>query len=353
VLASRQLPENGSTAGVALTGVLGPGVTRAISVRGAWRTAAALYALGALSTILALLLLEKEISPAIYATTAGGVLAALACLGLSARWPDPRWLAVIPVLAVIQVTIGVAVTDYVLSYLYFFVALWVAVVFPTPRQMVPYLGLIAAAVLIAFAWTNGPTEHRALWLLAVGPPVILAAIVVGRITANLQASKETYRKLSRIDGLTGVGNYRALIERLNHETARHARRERPFALLSLDLDDFKAVNEAEGHRMGDLALAVVGATIELAVRTEDTVCRQGGDEFSVVAPETGVGQAAVLATRIEKALERVRCGPFRLTATIGTAMFPRDGTDAAELLEAADAALRGGKPRSTRRVRLP
>ena len=61
-----------------------------------------------------------------------------------------------------------AVTDYVLSYLYFFVALWVAVVFPTPRQMVPYLGLIAAAVLIAFAWTNGPTEHRALWLLAVG-----------------------------------------------------------------------------------------------------------------------------------------------------------------------------------------
>ena len=332
--------------------MLGSGVPRAISVRGAWRAAAILFAGTSATTILALLLLDKEIDPGIYITSAIGALIAAACLELSARWADPRWLSALTLLSVIQVTIGVTATDYVLSYLYFFVALWVAVVYPSPRQMAPYLGLITAAVLLAFAWTTGPTEHRALWLLAVGPPVIFVAIIVGRIIANLHASKETYRRLSRVDGLTGVGNYRALIERLNEETARHSRRGRPFALLTLDLDDFKAVNETEGHRMGDLALAVVGAAIELAVRAEDSVCRQGGDEFSVIAPETDEKQATVLAKRIQDTLERVRCGPFRLTATIGAAMYPRDGIEPAALIDAADEALRSGKSASSRRLRV-
>ncbi len=137
---------------------------------------------------------------------------------------------------------------------------------------------------------------------------MLTALVVGRLTSGLEASREAYRRLSSEDGLTGVGNYRSLIERLRHETARHQRRNREFAVLTLDLDNFKAVNETQGHLVGDLLLAIVGSMIDLKVRTEDAVFRQGGDEFSVIAPETGRDQAEELARRIEDAVSRDQLG---------------------------------------------
>ena len=165
------------------------------------------------------------------------------------------------------------------------------------------------------------------------------ALVVGRLTAGLEESREVFRRLSTEDGLTGVGNYRSLIERLRHETARHERRGREFAVLTLDLDNFKTVNETQGHLVGDLVLAIVGSMLDLKVRTEDTVFRQGGDEFAVVAPETGRAQAERLAERIEYSISRISSGDLQLSASIGCAVFPRDGSEPGELLDAADAAL--------------
>ena len=148
-----------------------------------------------------------------------------------------------------------------------------------------------------------------------------------------------YQQAATEDGLTGVGNYRSLIERLRHETARHHRRSREFALLTLDLDNFKHVNESQGHLVGDLVLAIVGSMIDLKVRTEDAVFRQGGDEFSVIAPETDRYQADLLASRIEQAINRVSSGELRLSASVGVAVFPHDGYEPGELLDSADAAL--------------
>jgi diguanylate cyclase (GGDEF)-like protein len=134
-----------------------------------------------------------------------------------------------------------------------------------------------------------------------------------------------------------------LVERLREETARHKRRGREFALLTLDLDDFKAVNETQGHLVGDLVLAIVGSMIDLKVRTEDQVFRQGGDEFSVIAPETGRHQAELLAGRIESSLKRITSGSVQMSATVGSAVFPQDGNSPGELLDAADSALRSRK----------
>jgi diguanylate cyclase (GGDEF)-like protein len=173
--------------------------------------------------------------------------------------------------------------------------------------------------------------------------VIFIAVVVGRLTTNLEASRDAYRRLSTEDGLTGVGNYRSLIERLREETARHHRRGREFAVLTLDLDDFKMVNETQGHLVGDLVLAIVGSLIDLKVRTEDSVYRQGGDEFSVIAPETGRREAELLAHRIESALTRITSGEVRMSASVGTAVFPHDGAAPGELLDAADTTLRSRK----------
>jgi diguanylate cyclase (GGDEF)-like protein len=250
-----------------------------------------------------------------------------------------RWLAAVPVVATIQIAVVVGITHVVFTYLYFFVALYVALVFPTYRRMAFFLGVILLALLVPFLYEDEPARRTLLWVLAVAPGIILIPAVIGRLTTNLEQSREAYRRLSSEDALTGVGNYRSLIERLRHETARHHRRGREFSILTLDLNDFKMVNETQGHLVGDMLLAIVGSMIDLKVRTEDAVFRQGGDEFSVIAPETGRYQAEQLASRIEDGLARISSGPVQLSASVGCAVFPHDGTDPGELLDAADAAL--------------
>lgn len=316
---------------------------RAITLRGAWRLAGLLFIVGSISTIPGTFLLEKDFEPWMYSLTALAVLSGLVCLILPWWRIDDRWLSVVPVLATVQIAVALAVTHYVFAYLFFFVAIYVALVFPTLRRQAPFLVLIMVALLVPFAYDTEPVRRTTLWALAVAPGVMFIAIVVGRLTANLEASRDAYRRLSSEDGLTGVGNYRSLVERLREETARHQRRGREFALLTLDLDDFKMVNETQGHLVGDLVLAIVGSMIDLKVRTEDQVFRQGGDEFSVIAPETGRQQAELLARRIGESLNRITSGSVRMSATVGCAVFPHDGTTPGGLLDAADSALRSGK----------
>jgi diguanylate cyclase (GGDEF)-like protein len=329
------------------------GRARAISLVGAWRLAGVLFIGGALSTIPALFLLEEPADPWVFALTAFAVAMGAVCLLIPNPPYDERWLAAIPVVGTIQVAIAVAATDYVFTYLYFLVALYAAVVFPRLREMAPYLGLIAIGLLLPFAYQDEPARQTALWLLAVAPGVLFIAIVVGRLTAHLEASREAYRRLSGEDGLTGVGNYRSMVEMLRHEIPRHRRHGREFTLLTLDLDNFKAVNEIHGHLTGDLVLAVIASTIELRVRTEDVVFRQGGDEFAVLAPETGREQAERLAERIAEALNQISSGRVQLSASIGMAVFPHDGVEPGELLDNADASLRYGKRGGGRLIRLP
>jgi diguanylate cyclase (GGDEF)-like protein len=312
---------------------------RAISLRGAWRLAGFLFIAGTLSTVPGTLLLEKDFETWMYSLTVLGVLSGLVCLAVPWTRVSERWLAVVPVVATIQIAVVVAITHVVFTYLYFFVALYVALVFPTYRRMAFFLGVILLALLVPFLYEDEPARRTLLWVLAVSPGIILIPAVVGRLTTNLEQSREAYRRLSSEDALTGVGNYRSLIERLRHETARHQRRGREFAILTLDLNDFKAVNETQGHLVGDMLLAIVGSMIDLKVRTEDAVFRQGGDEFSVIAPETGRYQAELLAGRIEDGLARISSGSVQLSASVGCAIFPHDGADPGELLDAADAAL--------------
>jgi diguanylate cyclase (GGDEF)-like protein len=298
---------------------------------------------GALSTLPALLLLEQPHESWVYGLTVLGVASGLICLALP--WPrvDERWLGLVPILATVEIALAIAATDYVFSYLYFFIAIYVALVFPTVRRMAPFLALIGIALVVPFLYEDESVRTTMLWVLAVAPGVMFIAVVVARLTANLEASREQYRRLSGQDGLTGVGNYRSLIQRLRHETARHRRRSREFAILTLDLNDFKAVNETQGHLVGDLLLAIVGSMLDLKVRSEDAVFRQGGDEFSVIAPETDRDEARQLAARIDSALAGITSGTVRLSASIGVAVFPHDGSEPGELLDAADSSLRSRK----------
>jgi diguanylate cyclase (GGDEF)-like protein len=180
------------------------------------------------------------------------------------------------------------------------------------------------------------------------PSLILAAVVIVALREQLEHSREAYRFLSRHDPLTGVGNYRLLHQALTAELARHARADRRFALILLDLDDFKGVNDSFGHLAGDRILCNVAEVLKESIRPGDTIARHGGDEFSVIAPETSAAEASTLALRLEAAVQRVVAGGASLTASSGCAIYPEAGQSVDELFGVADDALKREKrPRSS------
>jgi diguanylate cyclase (GGDEF)-like protein len=171
------------------------------------------------------------------------------------------------------------------------------------------------------------------WPVATGCFAAVAALALSHARRS--------ERLARRDPLTGVGNYRRLHERLHQAVAADPRR---FAVLTLDVDRFKQINEEFGHLEGDRLLHEVGRALTDSVRGQDVVARQGGDEFSIVAPETDEAGAALLAQRIERALASIEAADHApVRASIGFAVFPDDGTTPEDLLEKADRELRRTK----------
>jgi diguanylate cyclase (GGDEF)-like protein len=176
-------------------------------------------------------------------------------------------------------------------------------------------------------------------LAVVGAGILLLA-------RRLQASHEALWALARRDELTGVGNYRGLHERLGEEIARHRRHAREFALVLLDLDGFKAINERFGHLEGDRLLAEIGAALSDEVRVGDSVFRQGGDEFAVIVPEANAEEAEEVAARLRDRVGRRGFGSDEerpVSAATGFAMFPADGASVEDLLGFADVDLFSAK----------
>jgi diguanylate cyclase (GGDEF)-like protein len=156
------------------------------------------------------------------------------------------------------------------------------------------------------------------------------------------------RKLADHDQLTGFFNHRYLHERLGEEVVRAQRTKRPLAVLMLDLDDFKLVNDTFGHLFGDRVLVHVAGRIRETMRYSDVPARYGGDEFAIILPETDAPAARRAAERILGAL---RDAPFQaegrlpvpVQASIGVAVHPHDGRTGTELIAAADRALYDSK----------
>jgi diguanylate cyclase (GGDEF)-like protein len=155
---------------------------------------------------------------------------------------------------------------------------------------------------------------------------------------------EATRALADRDPLTGFFNHRYLHERLGEEILRAQRSHAPLALLMIDLDDFKLVNDTLGHLFGDEVLRWAAEQIRAELRGSDIAARYGGDEFAVVLPDTSADGARDVGERIVAALRdrpyrAEGRGPVPIGASIGTASFPVDGRTAQALIAGADAAL--------------
>jgi diguanylate cyclase (GGDEF)-like protein len=153
---------------------------------------------------------------------------------------------------------------------------------------------------------------------------------------------EEVKALSIRDGLTGLYNYRHFWEMLVHEVELSRRYGSPMALLFLDLDNFKVINDTLGHPQGDLVLKALAAYLQDAVRHADLVCRYGGEEFVLLLPRTATDQALSLAERLRQKIAeltfRLADLEVKVTVSIGVAGL-EEGMSGEDLLEVADAAL--------------
>ena len=176
-----------------------------------------------------------------------------------------------------------------------------------------------------------------------------AAVSLGNVALHKQLARQ-----ATTDELTGLLNHRRLHEALSDELEHGPRFRKPVALVLLDIDDFKRVNDTHGHQCGDEVLYAVARAVESGAREGDHVARYGGEEIAVVLPHAGLAQAKVVAERIRRRIESVAVslpggGFVRPTASLGVAVLAGGG-DKAALIAAADAALydakRAGKNRT-------
>jgi diguanylate cyclase (GGDEF)-like protein len=163
------------------------------------------------------------------------------------------------------------------------------------------------------------------------------------VEAFLEERTAELRSLADLDGLTGLFNHRAFQARLSEELERAERYPEPVTIALLDLNAFKAVNDAWGHPFGDRVLHRCAQQFRVGVRTNDIVCRYGGDEFAIIFPHTSARQASRLVARLQDRLEKLgESGeaPAGLGFSVGLASCPEDGCHPTPLIDMADRRLR-------------
>jgi len=186
-------------------------------------------------------------------------------------------------------------------------------------------------------------------LVEANEQLALAAIHAETVAETAVSQLSDLARSSQRDPLTNLPNRGLMLDRLDNAIAAARRHETRIAVLFIDLDNFKHINDTLGHAVGDQALKLAARRLQSAVRSSDTVSRHGGEEFLALLPEiSAAADAAVIAEKLLRALAApARVGGHRLhlSASIGITIYPEDAEDAQRLIGRADAAMYRSKRR--------
>ncbi len=227
----------------------------------------------------------------------------------------------------------------------------------------------ASAHLSVETWCDMPRAGKRRYLAVDASPIfdqhgqVTAVVESLRDLTDEKMAQMALEKLATRDGLTGLANRRCFDDTLNAEWQRALRQQQPLSLLMVDVDNFKAYNDAHGHLGGDECLKRIATAVASEMRANDLVARYGGEEFAVILPNQSLKGAAIVAERIRRRVEQLRVplyGPAaptllqHVTVSIGaaTAIAGADN-DASQLVAIADAALYRAKHLGRNRISLP
>ncbi|MGH7607356.1 MAG: MASE1 domain-containing protein [Gemmatimonadales bacterium] len=234
------------------------------------------------------------------------------------------------------------------------VLIWAALRF-NPRATSSVMLIIAVVAIARTTGGFGPFARmsmpEALALLLVWTAITaVTALMLAAVVAAQRDVEGAWRELASTDPLTGLANHRQMVQALEAEIKRSRRTGQPLAVVLLDLDRLKQINDRHGHLAGSLAIRRVAEALLGSCRGTDTAARFGGDEFALVLPETGEAAAWHVARGIVDRLATDVEQP-NLSISVGVAVYPGNGETVEALLNAADVALYETKER--RRVKPP
>lgn len=176
-------------------------------------------------------------------------------------------------------------------------------------------------------------------------------LIVSFILSALKNALEQERNTARTDHLTGISNRRSFYDLVNLELSISRRYGHPFSVISMDIDNFKTVNDTMGHLAGDTLLRIVATTIKDNVRVSDIVARLGGDEFALFLPETESDAADALLAKMKRELQAVVQRDWPVTFSIGIVSFIEPPATVDEMIARADSLMYEAKAAGKDRIR--
>ena len=277
----------------------------------------------------------------------------------AARWTRQQlWeaiaLTVVTVLVTFAMFGGVFPSrHYPLTVLLWPVLIWVAFRFG-PREaagammIVSFTGIFRTLDGVGPFSVYAPGESLVLLQVWTGITAV-TSLVLAAVVAAQRELQGTWRELAVTDPLTGLANHRQLVQALDGEIKRSRRTAQPLAVVLLDLDGLKQINDRHGHLAGSLAIRRVAEALLGSCRATDTAARFGGDEFALVLPETGEAAAWHVARGVSDRLA-TDAEKLNLSISVGVAVYPGHGDTVEALLNAADIALYETKERRKSRA---